>query len=60
MPTEASSELSGESKRGLGLGAVFVGRQRFAVLDKTYQVKSYFLTIHFYSSICFLFKKDSD
>eukprot|EP00124_Ichthyophonus_hoferi_P001771 Ihof_evm4s102 gene=Ihof_evmTU4s102 len=34
VPKEGSAEATGEAKRGLALGAVWVARNRFAVLDK--------------------------
>lgn len=38
ISSDASSDSTSESKRGVGVSVAFVGRQRFAVLDKTSQV----------------------
>lgn len=38
VPTDGRGGENVDSKRGLGVSAVFVGRKRFAVLDKSNQV----------------------
>jgi coatomer protein complex subunit alpha (xenin) len=38
IPKDGKASENAESKRGLGVCAVFVGRKRFAVLDKSHQV----------------------
>jgi coatomer protein complex subunit alpha (xenin) len=53
IPKEGRTSDSAESKRGIGIAAVFVARNRFAVLDKSKQViVCVCVYIYVYDAVC--------
>ena len=45
IPKDGKGSDNVEAKRGLGVQAIFIGRKRFAVLDKSHQVNSNFFML---------------